>query len=360
MGELSSAARLTPRDEKRSGPGLEAELTHLLGPGRDARILARFSGFAGKQDNRLRTIAAEFGVSHERVRQIVAAQSGVSRKGDISAPLLGRVIQFVSDRLPASATQLENELRSAGFTSAAFRMEALVRAAELFGRTLPFSITKVRGIKMVHSGTASPEKVIQLAREIIESRGASTILETVILARQLSVDFSDRQFTNILAAQSAFHWIDRTAGWFWISDVQRNPLVNRIRKAVSVSNPIGVPELRAAVARGSRMPESVPPVEILCTFCGQLSGLQARNHKIYASPPVDSRQVLSKSERDVLQMLNERGGVMSRYDLMSLWVGKGASPATLDLVLRRSPIITHSSIGIYGLTGFSDPAATPK
>lgn len=346
---FASRTRRAGSTGRTSKPSLEDELTKLLGPGRDALIVALYSGFTSYGRRTLASIAAEFGVSRERVRQIVAKRYSLSGTNRYSAPVLDRVIQFVRERMPAEPAHLEKELLSAGLTSASFRLEVLLKAAALFGRPLPFTISRVRGTRIAHSGIAAPDRVIQMARAEIDGWGASTIEKVALAARQLGPSLCEHDFVErSLTAQDGFRWIDRATGWFWFSDSYRNPLLNRVRKAVSVSNPIDVTTLRAGIARGYKAADRVPPAASLLSFCSQVNGLQIRYNKIYANPPVDPCEVLNPSENEILHILS-RQGVMSRGELMSLWIEQHRRPPTLDQVLRFSPIIYKDSLGMYGL-----------
>src|SRR5215467_3804712 len=66
----SGQMKTTPRE-----PSLERELLDLLGGGRDARIAARYHGFDGRGGETLQSVGNAFGITRERVRQIVATTS---------------------------------------------------------------------------------------------------------------------------------------------------------------------------------------------------------------------------------------------------------------------------------------------
>ena len=110
---------------------LERELRELLGTGRNAGIAARYYGFDGRGGGSLQTVGNEIGLSRERVRQIVTATSEWVRTRRPVSPTLDRTIAFVVDRIPAAAGEIEAELRSQRLTSGLFRLEGVVKAAEL-------------------------------------------------------------------------------------------------------------------------------------------------------------------------------------------------------------------------------------
>src|ERR1700680_377933 len=110
---------------------LERELRDLLGTGRKARIAARYYGFDGRGGGTLQNVGNEIGVTRERVRQIVSAASESLSTRRADSPTLDRTIAFVADRMPAAAGEIEAELQFQRLTSRLFRLEGVIKAAEL-------------------------------------------------------------------------------------------------------------------------------------------------------------------------------------------------------------------------------------
>src|SRR6516162_6626084 len=147
---------------------LERELRELLGTGRNAGIAARYYGFDGRGGGSLQAVGDEIGVTRERVRQIVAATSERVRTGRAVSPTLDRTIAFVVDHMPARAGEVEAELRFQRITSGLFRLEGVIKAAELLRRRLPFSITEVGKERLVHAyGIRSVDTIVRIARRLV-------------------------------------------------------------------------------------------------------------------------------------------------------------------------------------------------
>jgi len=156
--------------------------------------------------------------------------------------------------------------------------------------------------------------------------------------------------SRVLACARGVRWLDRSEGWFW-SDSGINPLLRRIRKIVSVANPIGVSELQASIIRDSRMKGFSPPRRVLLEFCRQAPGLHARDDKIIAKPRVKPDEVLSQIEKQMVSILSEHGGAITVSKLMSICRRKGVNRRTRYLYLVHSPIFSKYGHGFYGLTG---------
>jgi hypothetical protein len=338
---------------RRSRLTLERELRDLLGIGRNARIAARYYGFDGRGGGSLQTVGNEIGVTRERIRQIVTVISERLNTGGLVLPMLDRTIAFVVDRMPAVAEEIEAELRFQRLTSGLFRLEGVINAAELLGRRLPFSITEVKGERLVHArDIPSIDRIVRVARRLISRWGMATISNVVAEVGKVESGVCDRNLVvSALACQGDFHWLEQSADWFWLSDNPNNRVLNRIRKILSVANPINISKLRAGIARDYRMNGVLLPKRVLLEFCWQAPGLRVNDEAVNAEPAVNSDDVLSQVEKDIVHILSEHGGTMATSEFKSVCLGMGVNRRTFYQNLVSSPIISRYAGGLYGLIG---------
>jgi hypothetical protein len=352
LGGVRDILRAVWMHLRRSRPTLEGELLGLLGTGRNARITARYYGFDGRGGGSLQIVGNEIGLTRERVRQIVTAASERLRAGRPVSPILDRTIAFVADRMPAAAGEIEAELRSHRLTSGLFRLEGVIKAAELLGRRLPFSITEVKGERLVHArNIPSVDMIVRIARRLISLWGMATISNVVADVRKVEPTCSRNLVVSALACLGGFHWLEESEGWFWLSDSPNNRVLNRMRKILSVANPINILELRAGIARDYRMKGFSPPKRILLEFCRQAPGLRVDDDAVKAEPAVNSDDVLSQVERDIVHILSEHGGSMATSEVKSVCLGMGVSRTTFYHCVEYSPSISQYAGGLYGLIG---------
>jgi hypothetical protein len=247
---------------------------------------------------------------------------------------------------------IEAELRSEGLASGVFRLEGIVKAVELLGRRLPFSITEVRGERLVHArDIPSVGTIVLIARRAVAHWGIATLPGVAEKVRNIEPGVDASLIASVLACQRDFHWLDRLAGWFWLSHNRNNPVLHRIRKIVSVANPIRASELRAGIARGFRVKGFSPPGSVLLEFCRQAPGLHVYDKTIEAKPRVNVDNVLSQTEKKMLRVLSEHGGTMTVSELISIGLGMAVRRTTFYQCLFHSPIISRSANGLYGLIG---------
>ena len=154
-----------------------------------------------------------------------------------------------------------------------------------------------------------------------------------------------------LACLRGFHWLEQSADWFWLSDSPNNRVLNRMRKILSVANPINISELWAGIGRDYRMKGFLPPKGVLLEFCRQVSGLRVNDETVTAEPAVSSDDVLSQVERDIVHILSEHGGTMTTSEFKSACLGMGVIRTTFYHCMEYSPIISKHANGLYGLIG---------
>ena len=337
----------------RSGRTLERELCEILGTGRNALIAARYYGFDGRGGGSLQTVGNEIGVTRERARQIVTTASKGVRAGRPVLPALDRTIAFVVDHMPGAAGEIEAELQSQRLTSGLFRLEGVIRAAELLGRPLPFSITEVSEERLVYAPEiSSVDPIVRIARRVIARQGIATISDVVAEVRKVESGVCNRKLVVCaLACLGSFQWLDQSANWFGLADSRNNPVLYRIRKVLSVANPIHIGELWAGIRRDPALKGLSVPKRVLLEFCRQSPQLQVNHEVVKARHVIDPEDVLTDTERAIVQLLSEHGGTMTTSELMSACLGMGINRQTFYRNVENSPLISRRAGCLYRLIG---------
>jgi hypothetical protein len=235
-------------------------------------------------------------------------------------PTLLAAIAFLAGRPPGPAGDLERQLQSAGLSSLPFRIEGIIRAAELIGQTVPFSLTETQRSRLVHSLSAqSLDSIVRVARRAIERRGLTTVEE---VSRELLDTAPEaagsRLIADVLTGADDLCWLDQSLDWFWLPSVARNPVLRRIRKILSVANPIRFSELYTGVDREYRLQRDAPPPAVLQELCRQIPGLKVSGECVEAHPKIDPHEVLGQLEQAIVDVLLEHGGLMRRADLAAV------------------------------------------
>ncbi len=163
----------------------------------------------------------------------------------------------------------------------------------------------------------------------------------------------------ILEAQEQFEWLDRGRGWFWLRDTRGNRLLHQIEKIMTVAGSLTIGDLRDGVGRHHRMQGFRPPREVLARLC-EASGLYVRSGELVVGKPglADWRDVLAHIESTLVEILLDRGPVMTREELEHLAVDQaGLKRSSFYAYLSYSPVLARFAPGVYGLRGAKISAA---
>jgi hypothetical protein len=270
-------------------------------------------------------------------------------------PVLDKTIEFVADHIPAAtgvveAVVIEAQMRSKRLTAGLFPLDSVIKAAELLGRRPPFAITQVNGERLLHAKRITPLlSIIRIARRVVARHGIATVSEVVAkLRNEASHVCQANLIAGVLARERSFRWLDPSRVWFW-STTGINPVLHRIRKVVSVVNPIRASDLRAGIFRSVRMKGFSPPIEVFLEFCRQAPGLRVDNDTIVAEPSINPDEVLSQIEKEIVDTLYRNGGLLTASELKSACLHMGLNQTTCYLYLVHSPFISKFAHNRYGL-----------
>jgi hypothetical protein len=312
---------------------LESELQMFLGflkKPRDREVFARVHGWDGQGGTILEEAGRRCGLTRERARQMCAPLIEALR-GPQFVPALDRALAFLQDHLGRPAAEVEADLQAAGVTSGPFRVEGILKAAAVFRRETDLVVRTHDGCRLLKTNL-SPNKrtnVIAHARRLMRREG---ILQISGLASQVSklqgYEISDGFVREILEAQKDFRWLDQAGGWFWLAAYPQNPLVVRLRKALSVAARINARDLPAALSKRSRAHASVLPVPVLLALCRELPWCRVNEQHVEAIEVPDASILLSKTEQIVCRILQLNGGTLTvdrlEQDCRKAGVGKAS------------------------------------
>jgi hypothetical protein len=321
---------------------------------RNQRIAMRYFGFDGMGGATLREIGETFGLTRERVRQICDRISKVYKHYKLPTPLLTRCISFIASQAPREADEVEEKLLSEGLTIGKFRVEGIIRAGELFGLEVPFTLDedKNRRVIVARDTPYVVKAINRCARHSIRRFGVATLLDvTAQVEKRLGTPIGVEAVSRILQRGPDFACLDEPGEWFWLSSLTKNRVASRVKKILAVAGQVRVGELRAGIARHHQMKGYAPPKRVLLAFCRQLPGYRVDRDMIVADPQLDWQITLRGVELTMTRLLKQHGPIMRRAEFEALCIGAGIKRATFYVYLDYSPIIERYGTGVYGLRG---------
>jgi hypothetical protein len=329
---------------------LEKALFGVTPQDRNSRIAAMHYGFDGRGGANFQRTGDEFGITRERVRQIVAEAEPQRQIQAGGCCALDRVIAFITAGIPAPAAEIETNLQLAGLTAKRFRIEGVVNLARLLHRAVSFRIGSLKTRRFVLPASFPQFRdIVGSARQRVRRNGMAAIAEfTNDLPVGEATEREAKLIESILSSQPDFRWVNRRSGWFRFVGAAGNFAMRRIRKMLAVANPLTVEELRAGLGR---MGSNPAPEPTLLAFCRQVDGLSVRGNLIYASPCIETDDVLNKTERDLYHLLSENNGCMSNSELISESSRLGMKRPTFYQCVTYSPIVARCNGTHYRLIG---------
>jgi hypothetical protein len=252
------------------------------------------------------------------------------------------------------ADEIELKLQRKGLSKHPFRIEGLLRAAEIKRERVPFVLSTSGPVRIILpiGQSANTASLIRIARRTVTRWGVANVQDIAAQAAERESKVVDTTFVaRVLSAEPSFQWLDEEKGWFRLCDLPRNVLLSLMTKVSSVTREIGIGELRSAVAKHPRMQGFAPPRSVLLELCRRASSLRVAGTKIKVIDPPKLEATLVGAERTLAQILEEHGPVMRREKIEELCVLRGMKRSTFSIYLDRSPIVARYATGVYGLVG---------
>lgn len=334
---------------------LETELRSLAAmhlKHRDLEIVLALWGWTGELPRTLQSVGDTFGLTRERVRQIVSGFEKVCRRRKAFLPSLERVLRLVARRVPTVADDIEAELQARHLTSSRLRVESVIECAKRFGQPVPFVFDESGAARIITEArsTGLTRLIAMRARRAVSKYG---LANTVDLKEELTDTVHSgielRFLSNVIRAMASCE--DLGKGWFWLRDLPRNHLLTIVRKVLAVAPRIHVSEMRAAIANDPRGMGFAPPKQVVLSFCQTAAGCDVEDEVVIARQRQDPSQVLSDTEQIILNVFRAHGPLLSRIALEEHCFQRGVKRSTLSLYAGRLAIIARYAPRVYGLRG---------
>jgi len=340
---------------------LEDELyyiaNHLNQIKRNADIAIKYFGWAGNLPRTLESVGNQFNLTRERVRQIINSfvrRVNVNKNKKIYFLKFEKCHNILIKRIPNEASLVEEELLEKKLVKSKFRVESIIKFIKELYQDHQSYIIRINKRRFVVDKKYEKiiKNIIHLSKKKVEHYGVAKINDITSEIQSLhKVPFSDELAESVLSLLNGFQYLDKNDGWFWLSTVARNRVINQITKILSVTNDIDISELRSGISRHHRMKGCSPPRRVLLELCKQIECSKVINNSIILDSPLDYEKVLGNNEWLMISILKEYGPVLDYYTLRSLCLEYGMKESSFYLYLCYSPVLTKYAPLIYGIRG---------
>jgi hypothetical protein len=344
---LMSASKLTLEEEL-------AALGAALSP-RDRTIVFRKIGMDGAGGCTLEEAGNGVGLTRERVRQLIKKFVGkLEGRGRPHMPTLDRVLATMVRMAPTPTGVVEKRLADEGLTGKPFRLEGVLEVAPMLGRRPALIIENVADARLLMKigQEELSRNILSAARRTTEHWGIGRISDVVETVSETGDQPAPESVVRaVLLAQGDFEWLEESGGWFWLTSVARNRVVNQIRKMLSAVAAVPIAELRHGVSRPHRMQGFAPSRRVLLEICGRRAECILDGDLVRRSPSLREDEDLSPTEKIFAGVLRTLGGIAQRPMLEDAVLAAGVGRPMVWRILSYAAWISRYGTGVYGFRG---------
>ena len=341
-----------------SSAGLEAEVISAITAvvkANDQPKVELWLGLDQRSPPTLQSVGEAAGVTRERIRQIVSRAQSRLQAASLEMRRLRAAIKCLEEAVILSDHAVVQLLNNEGLANGRVSVRGLLRAADLFGVANELSQERVGESEFVglSRGRAVLKAVRRAGRRAVEKWGCSTIDEVAAEADSSQKHVVTPELVrDVMVTQPGFRWLDQDSGWFWLKDMPRNRLLNKVDKILATSPQIDLAALREGIARHYRMDGFSPPTRVLRTLCNQLEDCEVVGGEIIVDkrPRLPAKE-LSEHEQTMLAVFREYGPVLSYADTRQHCIDAGLNATTASIYIGNSPVLRRLTAGVYTVIG---------
>ena len=200
-------------------------------------------------------------------------------------------------------------------------------------------------------GVLSNYNIISVAKKHSTTNGCMTIDELKDVVLQEHSISSEFLVFEAVSSVPGFSWLDDKRNWFWFDSLERNRLLNCMKKILTISNKIEIRELRAGLMRHHRMKGGAPPTRVLREIVCQVPGLECRHDIVIDSRGLAVEEVIEGIELDIYNIFACGPSVMSFRALLDKCLALGLNKNSAIMYIMYSPIVRKIEKGLYSLIG---------
>ena len=329
---------------------LEDELEKLLAPGlsdKKAQVVRRFLGWDGGPGATLEETGQAFGVTRERIRQVIALS--VQRPTGIDLTFLKRAIACIEACIPSVPERAEAALVDAGLVRERFRLESIIATAKALDVPVPWRLESWTGGRLVVNDKAS-NQIRRFHSEAKRRVSHYGVTRKFYVFSELSSEMTPEAADLACSVLEDLRWLDDAREWFWLS-TGRNTVLSRLAKILVVAPKLRVEEAHAAVMRDRRMSETELPIEVFRNLCIILPWCRVAEGYVIAGKGVPKFEELESAEATLIDILQECGPSLRTADLRRLAMSRGIGDVFFYRLLSDSNLIVQHASDIYGLIG---------
>lgn len=340
-------------------------------------------GWNGEPKCTLSNLSQQWGISRERVRQIVGPVENWISERRLFTPVLERALEIVGENLPARADELALLLQRCGATRELWSLQALAETAQSLGRKPEFVCAPLPDVEAdkptilvwgaeTFAGEIANKELSQrlwhkVNRHVWES-GIGYLPDLQDEISNAEGDEASALAEILLRCHPCVRWSEQEPDWFWLQGAremhnQENRLFTPMERALSVARRLSLPRFYAAATRfylhsqRSYRRWEMPPQPVFEEWCAEQDQFIIENGIVEMQNLPHWRDFLENTEAMLIEILDEHGPLLSRWKFYQLALENGITQSTFYRYVDELSTIEEFDEGLFALVGAEISAA---
>ncbi len=352
LRDILDAAEMTPEKE------LATMITAALPRARARDVVMGYFGLDGNSPQRMAQLAERDQTTVQYISGILdRASHEIAEAQPVFLPVLSRVreVQVPAQGMPAADFAVE--LSKQGITISAELLLTLPDMSSRLGIQSGLNVLdKHAGLLSSGQEGAEHSRQIRLAiARVLRRHGVITREDLHSELLSLGVPQDQISLQDIARGLEA---LGTDGKWVFNPEWSSKRLDTRILRMATVADTVPVSLLHGQIARDLQLRPMLPPPAVLAQYAVArgFAKLEQNDEVVRFEKELTTIDILSPSEKVLLEILQERDGVASRSDVQTAWEEREMGWALLNNLGSYSAIIAHIPGGNWALVGHPEAA----
>jgi hypothetical protein len=352
LRDIIDADEMTPEGE------LASMITAALPRERARDVVMGYFGLDGNGPQRMAQLAERDDTTVQYISGILdRASHEITEAQPVFLPVLSRVREVQVPAQGMEASDLAAELAKKGIEVSADLLLTLPDMSNRLGISTGLNVLdKHAGLLSSGQEGAEHSRQIRLAiARVLRRHGVVTREDLHSELLNLGVPQEQISLQDIARGLDV---LGTDGKWVFNPDWSSKRLDTRIQRMAAVAETVPVSLLHGQVARDLQLRSMLPPAAVLAQYvvARGFAALEENDEVVRFATDQTDLEILSPSEKVLLEILNERGGVTSRAEVQAAWEEREMGWALLNNLGSYSAIIAHIPGGNWALVGHPEAA----
>jgi len=319
--------------------------------GRNADVVLRRWCFYGRAQPTLESLGDEYGVTRERIRQVVSGHDRLLLRSGLRLPIASSIVVV-----------LESE---GGVLTEADFVARIKDAGIDYEEELLATLPHLSQLDVIPSIRYSPELMLWLSARGEELEASGELYDQLRevrrrIGKRLSRDsVVSTEFVESIAPFGVEHAIrfalprceqvQRVGDYVVPLPVHPSALSRAVDKILTVSPVMPISSVHRGLQRVPRI--KVPPIDVLAFVLRNMGSYVLVDEQVSKAGQLKCESTLSGSEQAAVRIFETQGEVLLHYEFIDAMGQAGYSVPMANIILMSAPFVRRISGGVYALRG---------